>query len=318
MPLALAPPDSSRRHRRGGGLLKHAVEPTPRARIWVREVAGLDLELDVARSTEAYDAAFRLVHDQYVARGLMRRTPSGRRLGLHHAHPQTKVFIARLRGRVVGTVTLIPDSPIGLPTDSLYAEELAGLRQAGRRVAEVSALAMSVESRSLSLYVLMRMLRMVLLYAALYKRLDDLFLAVHPRHGAFHRATFGFEQVGDLRSYGAVAGAPAVGLRLDLDGVRDLIAQGARVGFDGDPHLGFLYSRESVMAVMRDLAWRLPGSSLSSQQFNHFFAGEAVWTSAPAEARGFVRSLYPAAEEPPAAARPVTLPAIPELSTVIA
>jgi len=105
--------------------------------------AVLNLECGVACSTDTLEQAFRLVHDQYVARGYMRPEPSSWRLSVHHALPTTKVFVARDQHRVVGTMTLVPDSPLGLPLDELYGSEVTALRNEGRYVTEVSGLAIA-------------------------------------------------------------------------------------------------------------------------------------------------------------------------------
>src|SRR5262249_42662020 len=99
---------------------------------------GLPLKFAIALGPDALAGAFRLVHDQYVSRGYMLPDPSGLRVGLHHTLPTTKVFVATLGPRVVGTMTLIEDSVLGLPMDELYRDDLAHFRDQGRRVNEVS------------------------------------------------------------------------------------------------------------------------------------------------------------------------------------
>ena len=94
---------------------------------------GLDFGLATDRHT--LEQAFRLQHDQYVAHGYMDAHPSGWRLSLHNALSATHVFVARCGGRVVGTMTLIADSPLGLPMDEIYTDELRTLRKKSRRMA---------------------------------------------------------------------------------------------------------------------------------------------------------------------------------------
>jgi len=84
------------------------------------------LDFGLATDRHALEQAFRLQHDQYVAHGYMDAHPSGWRLSLHNALSATRVFVARCGGRVVGTMTLIADSPLGLPMDEIYTDELRG------------------------------------------------------------------------------------------------------------------------------------------------------------------------------------------------
>src|SRR5512144_830205 len=81
---------------------------------------GLDFGLATDRRT--LEQAFRLQHDQYVAHCYMDAHPSGWRLRLHNALSAPRVFVARSGGRVVGTMTLVADFPIGLPRDEIYAD----------------------------------------------------------------------------------------------------------------------------------------------------------------------------------------------------
>src|SRR5258708_37131208 len=92
---------------------------------------GLDFGLATDRHT--LEQAFRLQHDQYVAHGYMDAHPSGWRLSLHNALSPTRVFVARCGGRVVGTMTLIAHSPLGLPVAEIYTDWLRRL-PAGRGI----------------------------------------------------------------------------------------------------------------------------------------------------------------------------------------
>jgi len=189
-------------------------------RRWAADESVRGVEFGLAQSVEALDAAFRLVHDQYVRRGFMTPHPSGRRLGRHHARPTTRVFVATDRVRVVGTVTLIEDSQSGLPSDEIYQEELDTFRAQGLRLGEASALASDPTCRAAGLALVLRLMRLLVIYAADVAALDVLCVAVNPRHVEFYRRVLTFEIFGELRSYAKVNGAPAVGLGLDLDWVR--------------------------------------------------------------------------------------------------
>src|SRR5258708_23010352 len=88
------------------------------------------LDFGLATDRHALEQAFRLQHDQYVAHGYMDAHPSGWRLSLHNALSATRVFVARCGGRVVRTMTPIARSPLPLPMDDIYPDELPGPRAA--------------------------------------------------------------------------------------------------------------------------------------------------------------------------------------------
>ena len=122
---------------------------------WTRSSKRSTLRFGVARDTTALDGAFRLVHGQYVWRGFMQAPHwSGRRVDLRHALPSTRVFVVQDGARVVGTASVFQDSALGLPMDGVFADQLAEMRATGRRVGEVSALAMDGDRRGYGLPVL--------------------------------------------------------------------------------------------------------------------------------------------------------------------
>lgn len=177
----------------------------------------LDVAIDVGVATTRaeFEAASRLVHACYVRRGYVKPSADGHDTA-HLARSSPAVFVARAGATIVATVSLIVDSARGLPCDALYGAELATFRAAGRRLAEVSRLAVSEDWRGGRLGAMRTLVRGVGVYGREMARVDDLCIAVHPRHAAFYEARLRFRRFGILKAYDAVNGAPAVGLRLDL------------------------------------------------------------------------------------------------------
>lgn len=264
--------------------LAEAADP-PEARSstlrwWARQPWEHQIEFGLATVPDAFDGAFRLVHDQYVARGYIAPQASGRRLVIHNILPATKVFVARGEERVVGTVTLIPDSPIGLPMEEIYRREVADLRDRGRRLAEVSSLAIHPAFQPEGLAFLGRLVRLVGVYAVEFQRLDDLCIAVNPRHAGFYKRFFRFEPLGRLKRYAKVNGAPAVALRLDLRRAVALIEMGQTESLPPHDILHFLFSPENYWRVVARLYRELPHSSLPSLPAAGVFADHAAAPSA--------------------------------------
>ena len=108
---------------------------------WAETPAVASLDFGLATTIADFEGAFRLAHDRYVWRRYMPPQPSGRRLGVHHVLPSTKVVVAKAEGRVVGTITVVEDSCLGLPMDEAFGGELGLLRERVRRLAEGASLA---------------------------------------------------------------------------------------------------------------------------------------------------------------------------------
>ena len=254
----------------------------------------LGLEYGLACSTETLEQAFRLVHDRYVARGYMRPDASAWRLSVHHALPTTKVFVARSRGRVVGTMALIPDSPLGVPMDALYDRELALYRNQARYVAEVSSLAIADDFRASGVAILTSLIRLLILYAMEIGQCDDICIAVNPRHSGFYRRLFPHSlEIGERRAYHKVNGAPAVAARIDLQLLAQLIPAVQDGTADVNEAYRFFMRVDDFSRIIAQMQREASKARLSARQFKHFFSAHPALAIAPAPVRAVIQALYP-------------------------
>lgn len=170
----------------------------------------------IVQEKDEFEGACRLVHDQYVQKGYMERRKSGMRLSLFHALPETTTFIGKKNGLLAYTLTLFQDSALGLPMDSIYREELDMLRAQGRKIAEVGALAAHPGIQNEDQTVLMHGNKIMHTYSREHLGVDDLVIAINPKHHWLYEHVLLFEKIGDLTHYDYVKKAPAVAYRLNL------------------------------------------------------------------------------------------------------
>ncbi len=168
---------------------------------------GYDIRL--ARTQFQQGAVSRLVRRMYAWRGYSMQ-PS-----VYPPNDPNRVTLAVWDDEeVVATLTIGLDSPEGLLADGLYAQELSGLRHAGRRVCEVTRLAVHPEFSSG--HMLNALFRTALMYGKEHLQASDAVIEVNPRHVRFYERRFGFRQMGKLRQCERV-NAPAVLLHQTLD-----------------------------------------------------------------------------------------------------
>jgi hypothetical protein len=180
-------------------------------------------EVTLAEGEDDTFAAARSVHDSYVERGIMSPHPSGLRVTPHVVLPTTRIFVAKLAGRVIGTISLVIDSPMGLPMDAVYGDELGSLRTPPTRIAEVGALAIAREHRRTGLVFL---LNRIMFECAARLGIDRLVIAVHPDAEDLYAATMLFERFAGERCYpGLNRSARAVALTLDLTTAEQQLAR---------------------------------------------------------------------------------------------
>jgi hypothetical protein len=238
---------------------------------WVETGPVASLDFGLAITPADFDAAFRLLHDQYVWRRYMVPIAARRRINAHNLLPTTKVLVARSGDGVVATLTVVEDSRLGLPVDEVLGTDLGRLRSAGRRVAEAGSLGVDVRWRPSGVPILVRLYRLAALYAAVVARLDWLAFVVHPRHLAFYRTLLPFRQFAGTRRYRRLEGAPMIGLCLDLALVRALVRT-ERAGLSVGPHTRFLCGLEVYDTVVERLRRELPRSTLTPVEWARLFA----------------------------------------------
>jgi hypothetical protein len=180
-------------------------DPEPVAVRGVRD----PVEVKLASEPDEWEQAFRLVCGNYQQKGYETAREKAFRFTPYHALPETAVFVARQQNRVVATFSLVPDNNLlGLPLESLYADEINSLRQEGQRLGEVTSLACTDLDQRTFLPVFMTMIRVMFQYHVSRGGTSWVF-TVNPRHGAFYRKVLAARQLGACKSYAVVGDAPA-------------------------------------------------------------------------------------------------------------
>lgn len=172
-----------------------------------REIENKKVVYRIARTKDEIEQAFRLVYKEYAKRRYIPKDYKSKlRLSIYNALPKTTIFIAKMGKKVVATVTLICDSPLGLPIDKIYKKELDCLRKKGRRISECSQLAtdsnlfprhwFSMFNFGKFMFIY-RLFKILLDYAVYVEGLQDFCIAIHPRHQYLYNL-IGFEKLGGL------------------------------------------------------------------------------------------------------------------------
>jgi len=187
-----------------------------------------ELNATVATSREELRAAGDLVMRRYAWRGYMvdARALDHPAPGQSASHAIT-LIASDAEGQTVGTLTLGLDGPQGLRVDEVYGDELDAVRAAGRRICELTRLA--VEKHADSQSVLAALFSLAFLLGRVVHRATDVFIEVNPRHVAFYERALGFVVAAGERLCERVK-APSVLLRLDAEQLERRLN---RYGFGG-------------------------------------------------------------------------------------
>jgi hypothetical protein len=219
----------------GGPMFDGVFSPERRRTIRIKRSELLKARLDdidrpavkIAGDIDEFKQAFSLVHDTYLRMGyLSTPKPHGMLFGIHTLLPQTVIFVAKSYLTVISTLTEIFDTELfGLPMDELYQKELDGLRSKGRKIVELSALVTPANFRWMNVFMYIN--KVMYLYS-LDRGVNDLCIAVNPKHVRFYKHILLFEDLGPERYYPRV-NAPAVALRLNMD----CISERSKAAYDG-------------------------------------------------------------------------------------
>ena len=174
------------------------------------------LVLKLAETKEELEACFSVLHDAYVDSGFMKPDPCGMRVTIYHALPTTSILCAKYDGEVVGTISLIRESTLGVPLQEIF--DLASVRAKEGQMAEVSALAIRRDFRNTGGSILFPLMKFMYEYCTTFFDTRHLVIAVNPRHIEMYESLLFFERLTEkvVDRYDFVNGAPAIGATLDL------------------------------------------------------------------------------------------------------
>jgi hypothetical protein len=184
-----------------------------------------------AVSRKDLQAAYQLVHSAFVEKGYIEPRPGGLRIRTFETLPEMATFVAELEQEIIAVMSIVPDSEaMGLPSDGAFGQEIDSLRRSGRRVCEITNLAVVGQHRRSNAFP---ELTRACFAQALAWQCDDIFIAISPGHAAFFEGVLQFEPFGDQRSYSAEKEDVVEGKRLDLGTIDERWRQADRDLGDG-------------------------------------------------------------------------------------
>lgn len=165
-------------------------------RIDEKELAGVKVK--IASTVDECVEAAKLVHQGYVGRGIMQPHGSGVRMTPFLALPSTVVFVALKAGQLVGTLSLVLDSSLGLPMEKIFPDEVSAVRRRGGIIAEVGAQCVTRKCRGTGVAFL---LNKAMFQTMELLGVEQLLFAVHPKAEDLYGATICAQRLGEAKAY---------------------------------------------------------------------------------------------------------------------
>ena len=242
-----------------------------------------------ATRREEFEQAFQLIYKEYLRKGYCLARPSKMRISIYNALPETATFCLWRNDIMLATASLILDSPMGLPMEDVYPNEIHKLRSGGRKLSEVSLLALNsavISKGILPLYYAERLrclyhiFKPIFWYARETVGSSDLCIAMNPIHKLLY-SSMHFEQFGEERVYESVNANPSIAMRLNFD---DIDERGKKT-----PGLYklFIGSKLEIKKVSGVFRW-------NAQDFGYFFVQHSeVLKKAKPKQIDYLTNVYP-------------------------
>ncbi len=171
-----------------------------------------EIVIKVAETVEEVEAAFQVVNRAYQETGFSR---DPHELNKYQILPMSTILIAKCRGEVVGTLTMVKKGPMGLPLERAF--NLDQLIQPNEDIAEITCLAIDRKyRREFGTDALFPLMKFMYHYAIEYFSVRKICVACLPRESDFYKAILLFEEIPGKSMQDDYLGAPALALFLDL------------------------------------------------------------------------------------------------------
>lgn len=179
-----------------------------------------DQSLGITSDPEEIKSALKLVYHAYLRSGLINANSHRVRVTPFHLLQTSEVLVARHGREIASTLTLVLDGKLGLPMDSVFNDIVASRREQGIVCAEVTCLADRSASRRESFPLLVKLMNFTI-QCALTRGVEELMIAIHPRHARFYQKLWGARIVSELeQKYAAVCDNRAIALSLNIKEVQ--------------------------------------------------------------------------------------------------
>lgn len=234
-----------------------------------------EYELNIANDRASRESAYQLVYKSYVDRNYAKEHQSKMWYSLHDAHPDTVTFIIKKQLKIVGAMTVVFDSLLGLPCEELFPKNTQALRNKLKYIAEVVSLSIDESERGAS-KILTKLINTAIRYSNRIKRATDFLITVNPHHCFFYKKKLLFSELNQAKSFSKVSGAPAVLLHLDLITAKNITEEVTKNVTDKPIHHKYkrtLYPQftpyEKEQTIFKQLDSNL--ATLDEKDFNYFF-----------------------------------------------
>jgi hypothetical protein len=228
-----------------------------------------NIMIRLAATRDQVVRANRLVFKNYAELGYWSDDPEELARNHYLGLPTRHVILITEASSLIGTISVIVDSPDGIPADRFQPETVCALRRQSRRLAELSCFAIS-KSQPHPATLLHFLMAFILQYSFYYLAIDRFVAVCTPQHARFYQRYYGFRR-GNASAFYDYVHVKAQMLTLDLfEGFESFRQKYDTVDSGGnffeflyrDEHPNLLFPPRHQMCRSRHLRWGVYANQL--------------------------------------------------------
>ena len=134
-----------------------------------------DYQFSQAETPEEIEQALKIIYESYSKLGYIDQRPEEVHFNSFLCLPTTTILILKHKGEVIGTMSIVLDSPFGLPSETTW--DLSQLKAKKKRIAEVSALTIKRGHKTSRGHLLLTLCKLMYEFSIKALKLDGVVMA---------------------------------------------------------------------------------------------------------------------------------------------
>jgi hypothetical protein len=159
-----------------------------------------ECEFRPVASAVEFQSVAKIVNTEIRRSRVEERELKARWFSLSQATDRSVTFVCLYKKKhILGTVTMVLDSPMGMPSDQLYKTHMSSFRSMGREMAEITSLVLNSDalasadirfSRADRLILALQLMKAAVEYSMHANSVDTVVIRCNRRHEIIHKALF--------------------------------------------------------------------------------------------------------------------------------
>lgn len=252
-------------------------------------------EFKIAETKSEFEQVCKILHDAYVNEGFMKPEESGMRVHKYFLLPTTVTLIVLYNNKVVGTMSIIRRTNLGLPMEHQF--DLSNYLKDGRAVAEISSLAIDKNFKGQSGTVFFAICKYFHEIITTVMNIQKVFIAVNPSMADFYEGLLLFDKINEkkISNYQFANGAPAVGLYADYSNLESrFIKVYSKKNDAKNLHKFMCYNKISQFTYPIEKYSKSMYPIMDASMINYFFKEKSnVLSELSIEELKYIKNMYP-------------------------